>query len=80
MSLACSLCPEARVMPECLAQLIWKRSEMAPPLWPQTLGKSISDRCLPSLYTWEVRGPSKASRVQVSLPVNRTPVVAFEPM
>lgn len=32
MSLACLLCPEARVMPNCLAQLIWKRSEMAPRL------------------------------------------------
>lgn len=61
--LACLLCPEARLMPNCLAQLIWKRSEMAPPPGPQALGKSISDWYLPSWCMWEVRGHIQASRV-----------------
>lgn len=50
-------------MPNCLAQLIWKRSEMAPPPGPQALGKSIRDQCLLSWCAWEVRGHGKASRV-----------------
>lgn len=50
-------------MPNCLAQLVWKRSEMAPPPGPQALGKSIRDLCLLSWSAWEVRGHGKASRV-----------------
>lgn len=47
------------------------------PPWPQALGKSISD----SWCLWEVRGHSKASRVQGELANGeRTPVVASEPM
>lgn len=50
------------------------------PPWSQALGKSLSDWCLPSWCTWEVRGLSKASRVQGELAdEQRTPVVAFEP-
>lgn len=80
MSLACLLCPEARVMPELVGSTDLEEVGDGILPWPQALGKSTSDWCPPSWCTWEVRGHSKASRVRGELASGqRTPVVALEP-